>query len=132
MRALRCTPSRRPLHSSCHPDSSLRSATHVFVRHDAVRKPLQPLYDGSYRVLDRYDRFYTLDLNGRTDSVSVDRLKPAHIDFPIAPETHMPSSAPPTTTPPSQPDIVLEPPATRTTRSGRHVRWSAHLRDLTP
>ncbi len=133
MRALRCTPSRRPSHSSRHPDSSLRSATHVFVRHDAVRKPLQPPYDAPYRVLDRSDRFYTLDLNGRTDSVSVDRLKPAHIDFPIAPETCTPSSsASPTTTPPSQPDIVLEPPATRTTRSGRHVRWPAHLRDFTP
>ena len=126
MRALR---GRRSLNSNCRQDRSLRAATHVFVRHDAVRKPLQPPYDGPYRVLDRSDRFYTLDLNGRTDSVSVDRLKPAHIDFPIAVETS--SSTSPTTTPPSQP-TPSEPPATRITRSGRHVRWPAHLRDFAP
>ena len=42
MRALRYTPTRQLLHSSRHLDNFLRSATHVFVRHDAVRKPLQP------------------------------------------------------------------------------------------
>ncbi len=41
VRALRCTPSRRPLHSSRHLASSLRSATHVFVRRDAVQTPLR-------------------------------------------------------------------------------------------
>lgn len=131
MRALRCTPSRQSLHSSRRPDTSLKSATHVFVRHDAVRKPLQPPYDGPYRILDRSDRFYKLDLGGRTTSVSIDRLKPAHVDFPIAPDTHTFPS--PTPTPPSQPtppDTLPELPATRTTRLGRHVRWPAHLRDF--
>ena len=126
MRPLRCTPTRRPLHSNRHPDNSLRSGTHVFVGHDAVKKPLQPPYDGPYRVLDRSDRFYTL---GCTDSVSIDRLKPAHIDFPIASETHMTSSS---TSQPTPFNTVLESPATRTTRSGRHVRWPAHLRDFAP
>ena len=109
MKALRCTPTRRPLTSNRHQDKSLRSATHVFVRHDAVRKPLQPPYDGPYRVLDRSDRFYTLDLNGRKDSVSIDRLKPAHMDFPIAAETSSPT-----------------PPTTLPTHSSRATRYSDH------
>ena len=50
----------------------------MFVRHDAVKRPLQQPYDGPYLVLDRSDRFYTLDLNGHTDTVSIDRLKPAY------------------------------------------------------
>ena len=41
-------------------DSSLPTATHVFVRRDAVRKPLQQPYDGPFVVLDRSDKFYTL------------------------------------------------------------------------
>ena len=82
---------------------------------------LRPPSDDPYRILDRSDRSYKLDLNGRTDSVSIDRLKPAHIDFPIAVDTRMSSSSTsPTTTPPSQPtlsDTLSEDPATRTTRS---------------
>ena len=134
MRALHCTPTRRLLHSSRRPDTSLSSASlinFVFVR------PLQPPYDGPYRVLDRFDQFYTLDLNGRRDSVSIDRLKPAHVDFPVTPEVQTPSSSTtPTPTPPSQPtfydplDVVPEPPATRITCLGRHVHWPAHLRDF--
>ena len=49
------------------------SATHVFVRHDAVRKPLQPPYDGPFRIIKRTDKHFTLDLNGRHDRVSIDR-----------------------------------------------------------
>ena len=48
MRALRCTPTQR---SSRCPDNSLSSATHVFVRHDAVKKPLQPPYNGPWAGL---------------------------------------------------------------------------------
>ena len=140
MRALRCTPTRHSTSSRRHSDNSLSSASHVFVRHDAVKKPLQQPYDGPYLVLDRSDRFYTLDLNGRTDKVSIDRLKPAYIDFPHALDPHALDSTL-STTPPTQPSSVTHTPttpstsgvgllATRTTRSGRHVHWPAHLRDF--
>ncbi len=118
MKTLRCTPIPRPLHSTRHPDNSLSSATHVFVRHDAIGKPLQPPYYEPHRILDRSDCSYKLDLNGRTDSVSIDRLKPAHIDFPIAVDTRMSfSSTSSTTTPPSQPIL-----SRRTLLPGPHVR----------
>ncbi|CAN8031683.1 unnamed protein product, partial [Ixodes persulcatus] len=79
MRNLRATPTR---HHDRHPTyvcDELTSATHVFVRRDAVKKPLEQPYDGPFKVLDRRDKFFLLDLNGRRDTNSIDRLKPAHL-----------------------------------------------------
>ena len=59
----------------------LSTCTHVFIRHDAVRKPLQPPYDGPYTVLKRTPKHYVIDINGRHDTVLIDRLKPAHIEL---------------------------------------------------
>ena len=46
-----------PRHNTSHVNipQALATATHVFVRHDAVRKPLQPPYDGPYPVIKRTD-----------------------------------------------------------------------------
>lgn len=60
-----------------HPE--LPVATHVFVRHDAVRKPLQPTYDGPYKVLNAGEKFFKLDLPQGPQNVSLDRLKPAFL-----------------------------------------------------
>lgn len=56
---------------------NLESCTHVFIRNDTVRKPLQQPYAGPYRVIKRTDKLFTLDVNGRTKTISIDRLKPA-------------------------------------------------------
>lgn len=63
----------------------LYSATHVFVRCDAVRQPLQPPYNGPYRVITRSDKFFTVDLGHKKDTISVDRLKPAFL--PLVPSS---------------------------------------------
>jgi len=60
-------------------DELLR-CTHVFVWHDAIRKPLQSPYDRPYKVLNRNDKHFTLQLQDRTDTISLDRLKPAYMD----------------------------------------------------
>lgn len=60
-----------------HPD--LSTVSHVFVRTDAVRSPLQRPYTGPFRVLHREAKFFKLDLDGREDNVSIDRLKPAYL-----------------------------------------------------
>ncbi|CAB0004085.1 unnamed protein product [Nesidiocoris tenuis] len=57
----------------------LRSSSHVFVRHDAHRKPLQPVYDGPYKVLVRRDKTFDIETHRGTDTVSLDRLKPAYL-----------------------------------------------------
>ena len=73
---------------------SLATATHIFVRHDAVRKPLELLYDRFYQVLKRTDKHFTIYMKGCSDTVSVDRLKPAHMDTDVehfSSPTHAPA-----------------------------------------
>lgn len=65
---------------SFHVPHHLSKATHVFVRHDAHRTPLQKPYDGPFRVLQRNDKFFRIDFGTREDNISIDRLKPAFIE----------------------------------------------------
>ena len=48
--------------STCvHKD--LNQCTHVFVRHDAIKPPLQPTYDGPFKVIDCNERHFVTELN---------------------------------------------------------------------
>ncbi|GFU74294.1 integrase catalytic domain-containing protein [Trichonephila clavipes] len=58
-----------------HP--GLLEATHVFLRRDMLRRPLQQPYDGPFKVLQRKDKVFFLDINGKRVSISIDRCKPA-------------------------------------------------------
>nr|CUU97957.1 hypothetical transcript [Hymenolepis microstoma] len=75
----------------------LSTSPFVFVRVDTVKKPLQPPYDGPYKVLQRKSKYFILDRNGTKDSVSIDRLKPAYLESPpkpaLAERTHRPKPA---------------------------------------
>ena len=81
-------------------DPALRSASHVFLRVDAVRKPLVPPYLGPFRVLGHSDSFKTFDIlqNEKTVTVTIDRLKPAHllpvVAAPPTPPTPVPVPGP--------------------------------------
>ena len=105
--------------SFVHP--TLTTTTHVFVRRDSVKRPLQRPYDGPYKVLKRNDKFYTLDINGTHDTVSIDRLKPAYFESSNSASTHSDSEVP-THTP-----VSFQSPPTRTTRSGRRVKFPQRL-----
>ncbi len=52
MQRLTATP-RAAAHPVDSTTSTLQNSSHVFIRRDAVRKPLQPPYDGPFQVLDR-------------------------------------------------------------------------------
>ena len=126
--------SPRPTTTNANIPQSLSTATHAFVRHDAVRKPLQPPYDGPYPIIKRTDKYYTIKRKGRTDNISIDRL---HLDT-TDPSLYLNTSGCPrlqthTTSPIPQPRSRNPPsPApmtttTRTNRSGRHVRFPTYL-----
>ena len=57
-------------------DPQLDSASHVYVRVEN-RHGLDPFYRGPYAVIERTAKFFTLDIDGKQDMVSCDRLKPA-------------------------------------------------------
>ena len=60
--------------------TSLDSAKFVFVRRDARAPPLTRPYTGPFRVITRHEKYFEIDMNGKKDTVSVDRLKPAFIE----------------------------------------------------
>ena len=141
MSKLRPTPPRKQRHAGTQIHADLHSASHVFLRQDAVRKPLEPPYRGPFPVLRRADKFFSIDINGKRENVSVERLKPAFLEDCATPEIapphdDIPSSStmvrPPRKDPLSSltadrlPSSASTPPVEpRTTRSGRHVRWPA-------
>ena len=111
MQQIRPTPPRLNRRKSYVSDA-LATCTHVFVRHDAVRKPLQAPYDGPYPVLQRKDKYFILNIKGQQNTVSKDRLKPAYLENEI---NVSPDSIPKPQTP------TKLPTAPRVTRSGRQL-----------
>ena len=110
-------PQSRPQHRNTHVPKDLQTCTHVFIRSDAVRSHLQPPYDGPFKVILRATKFFRVDLGNRTDTVTIGRLKPAHLDT----DAKLPAANPrdePTSEPTTAPDSQI-----RQTRSCRHVHF---------
>ena len=125
----------------------LQSAKFVFIRHDAHRGPLRPPYDGPFRVLQQGNKDLVVDMGGRPETVSIDRVKPAHVDVsrplelaqpprrgrPLVPRP--PPSTQPSPLPPGLVDVPTAPAApppsapVLRTRRGRAV-VPPHSRDF--
>ena len=132
---------RKHPHRNIHVSADLSSCPFVFVRNDAVKKTLQPPYDGPYKVLHRTDKHYTLDISGQKKVVSLDRLKPAYMDETPTTSSNISSTAhaspahpqPQTITPSPSPTTTATATAAtpRTTRSGHHVHWPKRFKHYT-
>ena len=59
----------------------LMTSQYVFIRRDAAKVPLTKPYDGPFKVLDSNPKAFLIDMGGKEDWVSIDRLKPAHYDI---------------------------------------------------
>lgn len=57
----------------------LKTATHVFLRRNIPTRVLQPAYKGPYQVIKNGDKILKIKINGKTQNVSTDRVKPAYI-----------------------------------------------------
>lgn len=116
-------------HHSCkksyvHP--CMKTCEYVFVRRDYVKKPLITPYEGPYKVLKKYEKFYKVQLLNKSANISIDRLKPAFVSQDIEfndQSTHLKMFK---STIVHSKEIVQKsadsPDNTKTTRSGRIVR----------
>nr|VZI36818.1 unnamed protein product [Spirometra erinaceieuropaei] len=74
-----------PPRSSASPsylEKDLATCSHVYLRCGRVRRPLEPLYDGPFRVISRGTKNFRIQRGTREEVVSVDRLKAAVPDTP--------------------------------------------------
>ncbi|GBO00731.1 hypothetical protein AVEN_263608-1 [Araneus ventricosus] len=53
--------------------------TSIILPIDSVKPPLCQIYTGPHKVLKRTEKNFTIELNGRTSTVSIDRVKPAYL-----------------------------------------------------
>lgn len=78
MLAMKPVPTAHHIKRSLFVHKDLYETTHVFLRLDDVSPPLRPPYSGPHEVVERLDdRRFVISINGRMDTVSVERLKPA-------------------------------------------------------
>lgn len=120
MRKVRATPTAHHHKRKIFIFKDLYTCTHVFVRIDRVKKPLEPPYEGPYKVTARpSDRVFTLDINGKETNVTVERLKPAYFETAAEPQQHdVPAQDGSRTTPPDSSSTAApampQPPVTTT------------------
>jgi hypothetical protein len=72
-------PPTRPLayaQATARIPESMQRASHVYLRRGASGTPLTLLYSGPYKILRRGLKSVDIAVGGRTETVSVDRLKP--------------------------------------------------------
>ena len=119
MQQLQATPTHAHSNRPTHNSDDLSLSSYVFVHHDSIRKLLQQPYDGPFKILKRTDKHFTVDIKGQQEVISVDRLKPAHLEVTLT----------------TQPDTQPSPPlfilsgreAPKGTCSGRYVHWPDRL-----
>ena len=108
----------KPKSNPSYLPGDIASARYVFVRVDAVRRPLSRPYEGPYRVVQPGQKVFTVLKNGKNWNVSVDRLKSAPDPLDLEPQTFFNPS--PVQNDPVTVDAPVDPlPCRRSTRVSR-------------
>lgn len=71
---------RIPTNKPVYVNKDLNSCTHVFIRTDGVKKPLESPYTGPFKVVDRSDKNIIVNRNNKNEYIAIDRCKPAYIE----------------------------------------------------
>jgi hypothetical protein len=92
---------------------------YVSVRRDSVKGPFQLLYDGPFEVKSCNNKYFTVIVNNKDTSISIDRLKSA---FVLLEENNKGS-----TTIRTSPSDFCNPEEPLQSRSGRKIRFPERL-----
>ena len=77
---LRLCPPRDTQQHNIFQFKEIATCTHVFLRRIAIAPPLTAPYDGLYKVVARSGRVMKILVKGKVETVSLDRVKPAHLE----------------------------------------------------
>ncbi|XP_011884065.1 PREDICTED: uncharacterized protein LOC105571204 [Vollenhovia emeryi] len=81
MRATRAVPTAHHIKKKPFIHKELESSTHVFVRVDRRRGPLEQPYEGPFPVITKLnDSLFKINYKGQPTTINIDRLKPAFIE----------------------------------------------------
>ncbi|GFU47698.1 integrase catalytic domain-containing protein [Nephila pilipes] len=123
-RTLKPTPASCHSSTSCFVHTALKTYSHVFFRVEGLKPSLTEPYQGPFEVLSRTDKHFTININDRTATISIDRLKPAFLlnDTDSTKEPFLVQKRNrPVVHPPRLDHNV---PVSATTRSGRKARFN--------
>ncbi|GBP34510.1 hypothetical protein EVAR_29907_1 [Eumeta japonica] len=124
VRKLQPSPASRHGECATFVYKDLATTTHVFLREDTIRSCFQPAYTGPHEVLKRGDKIFTILVNGKRTTVSIERIKPAYtVDDELLNTVHTA-----TREPKSVPELNPEHRNIKRTRSGRTVRFPDYYR----
>ena len=62
-----------------HVPKALETAQYVYIRRSETKRSLQTPYTGPYTVIARADKWFDVQVGTRTERISIDRLKVAHV-----------------------------------------------------
>ena len=80
MSHLRLSPPRVTNQKDTFQYKELDTCSHVFLRRIAIAPRLTAPYDGPYKVVARSGRVLKVLIKGKVETVTADRIKPAHIE----------------------------------------------------
>lgn len=120
MRTLKPTTTAHHTNDKPFVNKALFTSSHVFVRNDKVKPPLTKPFDGPFKVIERGEKHFKLEVKGKLTNISIDRMKPAFVP---ADENENETSKEQTKNieiPKNAPKQTIEP---KRTRSGRQVHF---------
>lgn len=76
---IRPVDTRKPISTSSYIPKALNTCDYVFIRVDKIKPALTAPFEGPFKVIRRLRKHFVVQIRGKNNSISIDRLKPALI-----------------------------------------------------